>query len=360
MNAPDFSDWLLDNQYKSTTISSERFFQAMLQLTKWHSIKCSSYGKILKLLNFSADNCGDVKDIPFIPVRMFKEFELSSVDTKDIFKVMMSSGTSGQTPSKIFLDRRNASFQTKVLARLMLHQVGPKRLPMLVLDSKNSVSSRETFSARGAGILGFSTFGRDVTYALNESMELDLASINSFINRHQDQEVFLFGFTFIVWKNFICELITRNINLPFKNGVLIHGGGWKKLYEEAVSNSVFSDTVKRITGVSRVVNYYGMVEQTGSLFMGCEFGNLHASIYSDVIIRSHLDFSEAEVGEDGLIQVLSVVPSSYPGHSLLTEDIGAMLGLDNCPCGLSGKYFEVKGRIEHSEVRGCSDTYGVS
>ena len=59
----------------------------------------------------------------------------------------------------------------------------------------------------------------------------------------------------------------------------------------------------------------------------------------------------------GIIQVLSVLPGSYPGHSLLTEDEGTLLGEDDCPCGRFGKYFKVSGRIRNAEIRGCSDTY---
>ena len=54
---------------------------------------------------------------------------------------------------------------------------------------------------------------------------------------------------------------------------------------------------------------------------------------------------------------LSLLPKSYPGHNLLTEDIGIILGEDNCHCGIKGKYFEVEGRIPNAEVRGCSDAY---
>ena len=104
-------------------------------------------------------------------------------------------------------------------------------------------------------------------------------------------------------------------------------------------------------------NFYGMVEQTGSVFVECEIGHLHASLFSDVVIRNPLDWSECRVGEPGLIQVLSVLPRSYPGHSLLTEDRGELLGEDDCRCGRKGRYFRVLGRLPRAEARGCSDTY---
>ena len=42
---------------------------------------------------------------------------------------------------------------------------------------------------------------------------------------------------------------------------------------------------------------------------------------------------------------------------LLTEDRGRTLGVDDCPCGRKGRYFEISGRISKAEVRGCSDTF---
>lgn len=91
--------------------------------------------------------------------------------------------------------------------------------------------------------------------------------------------------------------------------------------------------------------------------MECECGHLHASIFSDVITRRKEDFSVCDFGEEGIIQVVSMIPESYPGHSILTEDQGIILGEDDCPCGRLGKYFKITGRVKNAEVRGCSDTY---
>ena len=112
-------------------------------------------------------------------------------------------------------------------------------------------------------------------------------------------------------------------------------------------------------GLARIHDYYGMVEQTGSIFMECERGHLHASVFSDVIPRRTLDFAPCAVGEPGILEVVSVLPRSYPGQCLLTEDEGRLLGEDDCPCGRKGKYFEVLGRLANAEIRGCSDTYAV-
>ena len=84
-------------------------------------------------------------------------------------------------------------------------------------------------------------------------------------------------------------------------------------------------------GIKNIHNYYGMIEQTGSIFLECEEGFFHPSIFSEVIIRNK-NLDSCEVGEQGIIQVLSLLPISYPGHNLLTEDIGTIHGLDGCTC----------------------------
>ena len=137
---------------------------------------------------------------------------------------------------------------------------------------------------------------------------------------------------------------------------MIHGAGWKKLNEEAVDNKTFKYLLEGVSGIKRVHNYYGMVEQTGSIFVECEVGFLHCSIFSDVVVLQ-TDFSVCGMNEKGLVQLISLLPVSYPGHILLSEDLGEILGEDDCMCGRLGKYFTIHGRVAKAEIRGCSDTY---
>ena len=217
------------------------------------------------------------------------------------------------------------------------------------------------FSARGAGILGFSMFGTKRQYALNEEMELDIEGLKEFLEEHAGERIFLFGFTFMIWQHFYKKLIETGYHPDLSTGVLIHGGGWKKLVQEQVSPVEFKQRLHDVCGIKpeNVHDYYGMVEQTGTIYMECECGHLHAPIFSDVLIRRPLDFSLAEIGEEGIIEVVSMLPESYPGHVLLTEDKGAILGEDDCPCGRKGKYFKIIGRLKNAEIRGCSDTYAA-
>ena len=69
-----------------------------------------------------------------------------------------------------------------------------------------------------------------------------------------------------------------------------------------------------------VINYYGMVEQVGSIFMECEQGFFHCSNLSEIIIRDK-NFNVLKNGNSGLIQMFSILPWSYRGQNIMTEDI---------------------------------------
>ena len=336
----------------------------LVALSRMHYAACTPYRSMVDALGCDLRLAVDPFDLPFLPAGLFKAMDLMSVERSEIVKTLTSSGTTGQAVSKIYLDRLTAGNQQKALVKIVSSFIGGSRMPMLIVDSPAVVKDRVMFSARGAGILGFSIFGSERMYALDAGMKVDMAGIEAFLRRHEGKPILVFGFTFMVWQHFYKELVRLKLEtgrtLDLSSGILIHGGGWKKLANEAVSPLVFGEKLKTICGLARVHDYYGLVEQTGCVCMECEYGRLHVSIFSDIITRRPSDFSPCEIGEKGIIQVLSVLPSSYPGHSVLTEDEGTLLGEDDCPCGRKGRYFSVSGRLRDAEVRGCSDTYAVA
>lgn len=328
------------------------------QLTQLHRDNSSDYAKILEVFHNGKIDFSKIEDIPHIPVTLFKMRTMRSISENEIFKTLTSSGTTSNQPSRIYLDRTTAHNQVTALAAIMTALLGKNRLPMLIVDSQNVIKDRNNFSARGAAILGMLNFGRNPTYVLNENMEIDRTILTTWLNKYQNEPVLIFGMTFMLWKYFINQLEDHEINLP--NGVLIHSGGWKKLQEEAVNNEIFKSRLEQTTGISRCHSFYGMVEQVGSINIECEHGYLHSPVFADIIMRNPKTWQESALGESGVVQVLSALPSSYPGHSLLTEDLGTVVGIDNCPCGRKGKHFLIHGRIPKAELRGCGDTHAFS
>lgn len=338
---------------------SGKQLQILSKLTLHHFENSLEYRRIITALGIDLNRIDSLDDLPFIPVSLFKSLELRSVDEGQIVKSMSSSGTTGQQVSRIYLDRQTSQLQTKALTKIVGSVFGTKRLPMIILDSSQVIKNSRAFSARGAGILGFSMFASDKVYAFSENFELDIESILEFLKKHEGEDVAYFGFTYMVWEFFLERI--KNLDHPYPKhpGLLLHGGGWKKLANLAISADDFSNSFKSLTGVTSTIDYYGMIEQTGSIYLSCSEGFFHTTAYSTVIMRSTTNLAPCKWGEKGIIQTVSVLPLSYPGHSLLTEDLGTAFGIDDCKCGWSGVYFKVNGRIPNVEVRGCSDTFSI-
>jgi phenylacetate-coenzyme A ligase PaaK-like adenylate-forming protein len=355
LNLPEIPLYTYDKQ------SKQKFFlEYMLDLFEHHFNHSPEFNRMMNSVNYCKQNIHSIEQLPFIPVRLFKLFELVSVARDQVVKTMTSSGTTGYAVSKIFLDKQTSSLQSRILTRIVSSFLGSSRVPMIVIDCEATVKNRNQFSARSAGITGFSLFASKRVFALNDDMSLNVEAIKQFLEDNKSKTIFMFGFTFIVYQHFYRELLKSPQKFNLTNSVLIHGGGWKKLISEAVDNATFKAQLNSICGLTRVHDYYGMVEQTGTIHMECENGYLHTSEYSDIIIRNSNDFSMCRHGEEGIIQLLSLLPISYPGQSILTEDLGTIFGEDDCKCGRKGKYFKINGRLKNAELRGCSDTYGDS
>jgi hypothetical protein len=239
-----------------------------------------------------------------------------------------------------------------------MHVLGKHRLPMLVIDTDAVFKDPGLMSARGAGVLGLMRYGRDHAFALQPDLEPDFGAVDQFLERVQDRAFFIFGFTFMVWARFY-ELF-RGRGLDLSKAILIHSGGWKKLAERAVSNEEFRRGLREAFGVTRIHNFYGMVEQIGTIFMEGPDGLLFPPNFADVIVRNTRTFDPASVGEPGIIQVLSLLPHSYPGHSVLTEDVGAIEAVREGEQGWAGKGLRILGRLPRSELRGCSDVIAAA
>jgi hypothetical protein len=225
---------------------------------------------------------------------------------------------------------------------------------MLVIDSEEVIKNRLNFSARTAAVVGFSSFALRKHFALTHDFTIDTDRFEEFGEKYHGQEVMLFGFTFLIWqalKNFPLVDWGRN----FSKVSILHGGGWKKLQNLKISNREFKLGVSNAIHTNTIIDYYGMIEQAGSIFMECPSGFFHTTSYSDILIRDPLTLEVQKFGVTGLIQLFSILPRSYPGHSILTEDLGKVLGEDICTCGRLGKFFQVLGRIPKAEIRGCSD-----
>lgn len=322
-------------------------------LGEHHRAHCNEYDRLCRMLFPDAGAAASLDELPYLPVGLFKERLLSSVAEDQVFKVLLSSGTTGQSPSRITLDRETSQSQTRALSRIMTQVLGPERLPMLLIESPELVRDRNQFNARVAGLLGMMNFGRYHCYALGADLQPRVAEIREFLERFGNQKFLIFGFTFLVWSAFLEQV--KDLGLDLSNGILIHSGGWKKLQDQAVTPDEFRRAFFASTGLTRIYNFYGMVEQVGSIFLEGDNGYFYPPSFADIIIRDPYSFEVLPTGQPGLVEVMSLLPRSYPGHILLTEDLGVIHAIDPAGGNRKGKAFSILGRVPRAELRGCSD-----
>jgi len=341
--------------YSFKKTQKKHFFEKRIsELTKHHRLKCEGYKKIIDFLGYKNKKKYKLENFPYLPVQIFKEVDLLSIDKKNVVKVINSSGTSSNNPSKIYLDKKNSLDQIKALKKIIQHHIGDERLPMMIIDKKSSIINSNGFDAKKAAFFGFSIFGRDFFYIIKENGSIDYDGLNKFL-KNSNSKFIIFGFTYLVFEILFNKLDKKKLNQDLSNGIILHGGGWKKMEKFKISNNEFKINLTKKLNIKKFLNYYGLAEQTGSIFLECKCGYFISSNYSDVLIRDE-KLNLCKKSQKGFIQIISLLPTSYPGHNILTQDIGEIIDQKKCRCNLNGTRFVVHGRAKKAEVRGCSDT----
>jgi hypothetical protein len=303
-----------------------------------------------------------IADLPYLPVGVFKaDPPLALVGTDDVKRTLTSSATTGQIPSRVVLDAATARRMVKGVLLIIRDFIGPARRPYLVIDTEENLAAHSELGARGAAIQSLSSFATETVCCLRPGKDgdssLDVEKLLACAAKWKQSEVLVYGFTHVIWTQLVEPLHRQGISFDVPNVRVLHSGGWKRLEQQAVTRDVFTRGVASIFGCSpdRIIDYYGMVENVGVIYPDCDHGNKHVPAFADVIVRNPLTLAPVQRGERGLIQVCSVLPTSFPGFLLLTEDMAEVIDYEECPCGRQGTSFRFAGRAPKVEVRGCGN-----
>ena len=330
-----------------------RLLPLLQELTAHHRNACPAYGRMIDLAFAKQAQAKTLADIPYLPVSLFKYRTLRSVPAQDIRVTVQSSGTTGDQKSRIVLDAQNAQLTSNALSSTLRTLLGDKRMPMLIIDAPSTLRIAGGMGARSAAILGLMPFGRDHTFALRDDLSVDEQAVLAFLARHKGDPILIYGFTFLVWSALLPFLEQTNADLS--QATLLHSGGWKHLADHSVDNALFKTLLNKASGLARIVNFYGMAEMPGVIMAENENGLLYPPSFADVIIRDPKTFAPLPNGKKGVVQILSLLPRSFPGHALLTEDMGVIESVDEGAAGWMGKGLRILGRAPKAPLRGCSD-----
>ena len=86
-----FDDFFQIEPYSLEKVEKEKLLtKRLINLTELHREGCPEYQRILESISYDKDKMKSYRDLPFLPVRLFKEISLISVPQKDIVKTMTS------------------------------------------------------------------------------------------------------------------------------------------------------------------------------------------------------------------------------------------------------------------------------
>ena len=317
------------------------------RLSEHHRDNCEAYRRILAVVHPNSVDTADVTAVPWLPVHLFKSHELRSIPAEAVFKTLTSSGTTSSGVSRILLDADSAARQTRALASIMTCALGPERLPMIIVDSRSTIRDRRSFSARGAGILGMATFGRDHFYALDDAMQLDRAGLHAFLEtprRPAAASVRLHVHGLAV----PLRGARRRRDRPRRTAIARPQRRLEEAAGRARSTTPSSRAALRgARGTRRgCTTSTAWSSRSASVFLECEDGLLHAPNFADVIIRDPDLGACRATGSPASSKSSARCRRSYPGHSLLTEDLGVVLAEDDCALRQArASAFAITGRV---------------
>lgn len=342
------------------------------ELTDHHRAHCPAYCAITTLT--APHRATTLAELPYLPITLFKFRNLRSVPPEAVRVTVQSSGTGGQR-SRVELDADTAKLSSRALAASLARVIpasqrdteitfvnaqpprqpcaspGGQRLPMLIIDTPSAIKCHDNIGARAAAILGLMPYGRDHVFALDDDLQLRPDMVTAFLDKYRGQNILLYGFTFLIWQVLLPACRAQKFDLS--KALLLHSGGWKKLESEKVDHAEFRRQLHAAAGLQHIRNFYGMAELPGVIFMEGDDGLLYPPNFADVLIRDPITRQPVPDGMPGLVQIFSALPRSFPGHVLLTEDIGMIAAHDGG--GMAGAGLKLLGRAPRAELRGCSD-----
>lgn len=343
------------------------FCQALQEEMLFHYANCQPFQRFCQHrdLDFSQP-LQRLDDFPYLPIQAFKHLarQLLSVEPEAVKVKLQSSGTSG-IPSTVMIDRLTSRRQTKAMSMVISDLIGRKRRPFLFMDV-DPRSHIQHLKARGAAILGFLNYAAKASYCLepdstgNLQFNADvfttaLADCN---NSPDGPPPVIFAFTYVLFQEVLEPLYQTGQTFPMPaESVIVHIGGWKKLTAKKITPNRFKEMCQAVFAVepARVIDIYGFTEQMGLNYPDCPAGVKHLPAFAELLVRNPNTMDLVHDGEVGILQFLTPIPHSYPGNSVLTDDMGRILGRDDCRCGRMGGTFEITGRVAKAEIRGCGD-----
>lgn len=314
------------------TISNQKQFDKIaLKVFRFQYENNLVYREFCDFLKTDVQKVKSIEQIPFLPIQFFKSHSVIS-STNPIATTFTSSGTTGMITSKhlvtdvrIYEESYRKGFSQfygniedyVVLALLpsYLEREGSSLIHMV--DDLIELSNQDES--------GFYLHNYDELIA--KLIQLD----------HLGQNVILIGVTYA-----LLDLIEKH-SFQLKNTIIMETGGMKGKRKEMIREELHQELCNGF-GVKSIHSEYGMTELLSQAYSLGE-GIFECPSWMQILIRDTEDaLSYVKEGKTGGINVIDLANINSCSF-IATQDLGKKY---------PNKSFEVLGRFDHSDIRGCN------
>ena len=318
--------------------AKEEDFEALaLEVFRFQAENNPVYKDFLQALKIDPANIRDMTQIPFLPVRFFKSHEIKTTafNPEAIFE---SSGTSGYINSHhlvkdilLYEDSFTKGFEffygavkDWCIIGLLPSYLERKGSSLVYMVDKLMNLSEHPQS-------GFYLDEYEKLFAV-----LNELSVRTPSEEKRQQKTLLFGVTFALLD------FAEKYSLPLKHTVVMETGGMKGRREEMIRQEVHA-ILKRSFSLDHIHSEYGMTELLSQAYSKGE-GIFNCPPWMKILMRDEEDPFLKKRSGSGTINIIDLA-NIYSCSFIATDDVGKLN---------TDESFEVLGRLDGSDLRGCS------
>ncbi len=317
--------------------SENDFNEIALHVFHYQYQNIQVYKSFVDYLQKDLNKITHYSEIPFLPISFFKSHTIISQDRKPK-NHFQSSGTTGQIRSKHYFE--DTALYQKSTQTSYEYFIGKPEEQIIIgllpnyLENPNSSLIHMVESLMSQSADSHNGYYLDDFALLNQTLQ----SLES-----SPKKIVLFGVSFALL-DFIEQYQPQNKNL-----IIIETGGMKGRISESTKPQVL-DALQRGFPNAIISSEYGMTELFSQAYAVDRLFYTSPN-WMKVLIREIEDpQSYVELGKTGAMNIIDLA-NYYSCSFIATEDLGRKSNPNE---------FEIIGRLDQSELRGCSLLYTES
>ncbi|SRX52283.1 acyl transferase [Aequorivita sp. CIP111184] len=310
--------------------SSKDFELLAIEVFQFQYENVTVYRNFCNLLHIKPSAVKYIEQIPFLPIQFFKSHKIIANNLEDE-TIFTSSGTTGSITSKHYVS--DLSIYEKSFQKAFEKEYGnPENFTILALLP--SYLERE-----GSSLIYM--FENLIEKSNNINSGFYLHEIDALINmldllEEKGQKSILIGVSYA-----LLDLIEKR-KFQLKNTIVMETGGMKGRRKEMIKEELH-EILKKGFGVSKIHSEYGMTELLSQAYSSGD-GNFNCPPWMKILTRDTEDALSYTFEKTGGINVIDLANLNSCAF-IATQDLGKTF---------SDGSFEVIGRFDASDIRGCN------